>query len=82
MKNIQKNHDFFVKNSMLSDCYFYLGYVNKENFYKIKNDLDSHPEFIHILKIAFDIEADPQSVLQHAHLVEKSCKDLVEKFSK
>lgn len=81
-KNIQKNHDFFVKNSMLSDCYFYLGYVNKENFYKIKNDLDRHPEFIHILKIAFDIEADPQLVLQHAHLVEKSCKDLVAKFSK
>ena len=81
-KNIQKNHSFFVKNSMLSDCYFYLGCVNKENFYKIKDDLDRHPELIHILKTAFDIEADPQLVLQHANLVEKSCKDLVEKFSK
>ena len=80
-KNIQKNHDFFVKNSMLSDCYFYLGYVNKENFYKIKNELDHHPEFIHILKIAFDIEADTQLILQHVRVIENSCKNLIKLFS-
>ena len=37
---IQQKHDFFVKNSMLSDCYFYLGYVNQENFIKIKDTLN------------------------------------------
>jgi len=30
-KIIQQKHDFFLKNSMLSDCYFYFGYINKKN---------------------------------------------------
>ena len=37
---IQQKHEFFVKNSMLSDCYFYLGYINKDNFVKIKDNLN------------------------------------------
>ena len=41
-KIIQKKYDFFIKNSMLSDCYFYLGYVNKENFIKIKDTLNTN----------------------------------------
>ena len=80
-KIIQKNHDFFVKNSMLSDCYFYLGQVNKENFLKIKNDLNYHQDFIHILKTAFDIEIDPVLLLQNVDLIQKSCNVLLEKIS-
>ena len=33
---IRQKHDYFVSNSMLADCYFYLGYVNRNNFIKIK----------------------------------------------
>ena len=74
---IQQKHDFFVKNSMLSDCYFYLGYVNKDSFIKIKDSLNKKQDLIHILKIAFDVEADSNLLLQQAELVEKSCNEIL-----
>ncbi len=79
---IQQKHDFFIKNSMLSDCYFYFGYINKENFIKIKNTLNREQDLIHILKIAFDIEADSNLLLQQAELVQKSCNDILEIVSR
>ncbi|HJJ22500.1 MAG TPA: hypothetical protein OQH54_02120 [Nitrosopumilus sp.] len=79
---IQKKHDFFVKNSMLSDCYFYLGYINKEIFIKIKDTLNREPDLIHILKIAFDVEADNNLLLQQAELVQKSCNEILETVSR
>jgi len=75
---IQQKHDFFLKNSMLSDCYFYFGYINKENFVKIKDTLNREQDLIHILKIAFDIEADSNLLLQQAELVQKSCNEILE----
>lgn len=78
---IQKNHGFFVKNSMLTDCYFYLGHVNKENFLKIKNHLKNHKDLIHILKTAFDIEVDATLLSQNVDLIQKSCNILLEKLS-
>lgn len=75
---IQKKHDFFLENSMLSDCYFYLGYINKENFVKIKNTIEKQPDLIHILKIAFDVEVDSNLLLQQANLVKNSCNDIFE----
>ena len=79
---IQQKHDFFLKNSMLSDCYFYFGYLNKENFIKIKNTLNRRQDLIHILKIAFDIEADSNLLLQQAELVQKSCNQILEIVSR
>jgi hypothetical protein len=79
---IQKKHDFFVKNSMLSDCYFYLGYINKENFVKIKNTLSRQQDLIHILKIAFDVEADSNLLLQQVDLIQKSCNAILEIVSR
>jgi len=75
---IQQKHDFFLKNSMLSDCYFYFGYINKENFIKIKDTLNREQDLIHILKIAFDIEADSNLLLKQAELVQKSCNEILE----
>ncbi len=74
---IQQKHDFFVKNSMLSDCYFYLGYMNKENFVKIKNTLNREQDLIHILKVAFDVEADTNLLQQQAEIVQKSCNEIL-----
>ncbi|MCH8915539.1 MAG: hypothetical protein IIA82_06835 [Thaumarchaeota archaeon] len=79
---IQQKYDFFLKNSMLSDCYFYFGYLNKENFIKIKNTLNRRQDLIHILKIAFDIEADSNLLLQQAELVQKSCNQILETVSR
>jgi hypothetical protein len=78
---IQQKYDFFLKNSMLSDCYFYFGYINKENFIKIKNTLNREQDLIHILKIAFDIDADSNLLLQQAELVQKSCNEILEIIS-
>jgi hypothetical protein len=78
---IQQKHDFFVKNSMLSDCYFYLGYVNKENFVKIKDTLNREQDLIHLLKVAFDVEADSNLLKQQSTLVQKSCNDILEILS-
>ncbi|MEO9276932.1 MAG: hypothetical protein ABI340_04010 [Nitrososphaera sp.] len=58
-KIIQKKVDYLLENSLLSDCYFYLGYVNRDNIIKIKNKIHHNPEFIHILKVGLDIEHDP-----------------------
>lgn len=71
-KVIQQKYDFFVNNSMLSDCYFYLGYINKENFVKIKDKIDCQPDLIHILKVAFDIEADSNLLENQVKLIQKS----------
>ena len=79
---IQQKYDFFIKNSMLSDCYFYLNYINKENFVKIKDTLNQEPDLIHILKIAFDIESDPNLILQQVDKVQKSCNEILEMVSR
>ncbi len=56
---------------MLSDCYFYLGYINKENFIRIKDTIDRNPDLFHILKVAFDVEADPNLLSQQVELIQK-----------
>jgi len=79
---IKQKYNYFLKNSMLSDCYFYLVYVNKENFIKIKDNLNKEQDLIHILKIAFDIEADSNLLQQHVEMIQTSCNDILEIISK
>ena len=50
-KIILQKCNYMIDHSMFSDCYFYLGYINRNNFIKIK-DLHRRPELIHILKTA------------------------------
>jgi len=81
-KIISQKYDYFIQNSMLADCYFYLGYTNKENFISIKDSLNREEDLIHILKVAFDIESDSNMLSQQANLIEKSCKDILEIVSR
>ena len=78
---IQRKYDYFMENSMLSDCYFYLGYVNKENFIFIKDELNKREDLIHLLKIAFDIESDSNLLLHHAETIHISCSQILETLS-
>jgi len=71
-KIIARKHEFLVNNSLLSDCYFYLGLVNKNLFFKIKNDLYRNQDMIHVLKTAFDLESDQSKLEQQA----KAIKDI------
>ena len=79
---IQKNYEYFINNSMLTDCYFYLGYVNKENFIHIKNTLSRKQDLIHILKIAFDVESDSHMLLEYVDMIQKSCTAIIEILSR
>lgn len=79
---IQQKYDYFLKNSMLSDCYFYLVCLNKENFIKIKDTLNREQDLIHILKIAFDIESDSNLLQQYVETIQTSCNDILEIISK
>ena len=78
---IQQKYNYFLKNSMLSDCYFYLGYLNKDNFIKIKDNLNRQQDLIHLLKIAFDIESDSNLLQQQAKTIQTSCNDILEILS-
>ena len=78
---IQKKYDYFLENSMLSDCYFYLGYINKENFVQIKDELNRRQDLIHILKIAFDIESDSNLLSQQSKTIQTSCNGILEIIS-
>lgn len=79
---IQRQHDNFIKNSMLSDCYFYLGYINKEIFSTFRDSILKQPDLIHILKISFDIDVDVNLVNNHVELVQKSSREILEIISK
>ncbi len=79
---IQKKNDYFISNSMLSDCYFYLGYINKENFVKIKDSIEKNTDLIHVLKVAFDIEGDVNLLQQQAELVQQSSNDILQYLSR
>ena len=57
-KIISQKINCFLEKSLFSDCYFYIGYVNRNNFYRIRNHLQDYPEIIHILKTGFDLEYD------------------------
>ena len=79
---IQKKYEYFLKNSMLADCYFYLGYLNKQNFVKIKDSIEKQPDLIHILKISFDIHADSNLLSQQTDLVQKTSSIILDSVSR
>ncbi len=76
-KIIKKKYDYFIENSLISDCYFYLGYTNRNNFMKIKDTLHRRPELIHILKVAFDVDNDQTKIKQQADVLHKTANDMV-----
>ena len=76
-KIIQKKHDYLVKNTLLSDCYFYLGYINRNNFIKIKETLHKKPDLIHILKVAFDLDNDMTKIERQANKLHKTTNELL-----
>jgi len=79
---IQEQYDYFIKHSMLSDCYFYLGYINKEIFSTFRDSILKQPDLIHILKISFDIDVDPNLLENQANLIQKSSNDILESISR
>ena len=52
---IEKKANHLIENSLFSDCYLYLSYQNRKNFYKIRDSLNRNSDKIHVLKTAFDL---------------------------
>jgi len=59
---IEKKANYLIRNSLFSDCYLYLSYQNKNNFYKIKESLNVNYDKIHVLKTAFDLSTSSELV--------------------
>jgi hypothetical protein len=75
-KIISQKYRYMINNSLFSDCYFYLGYINRNNFIKIQ-DLHRKPELIHILKTGFDLESDITKIESEANKLHKSINYLL-----
>jgi hypothetical protein len=74
---IQKKYEYLVANSLLSDCYFYLGYLNKNNIISIRDSIHKRPELVHILKTAMDLEHDTIKLERQAILLHKIANELI-----
>jgi len=77
-KIIQKKYEYLIEKSLLSDCYFYFGYINRNNFIKIKDDISKKPELIHILKTAFDLENDEVKLSSQLKILQSTVNSLLE----
>jgi hypothetical protein len=80
-KIIGQKYHYLKNHSLLSDCYFYLGYVTRNNFMKIQN-LHRKPELIHILKTAFDLENDATKTESHADELQLAAHSLLSSLHK
>jgi hypothetical protein len=76
-KIIKRKYDYLIKNSLLSDCYFYLGYINRNNIVKIKNQIHKNLEYIHVLKVALDIESDHLVIDKQANAILQRTNELL-----
>lgn len=74
---IQKKYDYLANNSLLSDCYFYLGSVVKNNLVSIRDSAHKRPELIHVLKVALDIEGDKTKTEKQAAILQSLANDLI-----
>lgn len=74
---IQKKYDYLIDNCLLSDCYFYLGYINRNNILRIKNQIHKNPELIHVLKVGLDIENDPLVIEKQAIELLKTTNEIL-----
>jgi hypothetical protein len=74
---VKKKYEYLVENSLLSDCYFYLVYVNRQNVLKIRNQIHKNPEFIHVLKVGMDMAGDPMVIDSQAMTVLQSANEIL-----
>jgi len=75
-KVISQKYHYMIENSLFSDCYFYLGHINRDNFKKIQ-DLHRKPEIIHILKTGFDLESDITKIESEANKLQQVTNSLL-----
>jgi len=73
---IRKKYEFLTANSLLTDCYFYLGYVNRDNFTLIRDSLHKKGDLVHVLKTALDFEHDSTKIEAQANALHRLSNEL------
>lgn len=76
-KIIQKKYEYLAGNSLLSDCYFYLGYVNRDNLVLIKDRIHRKQDLVHVLKTALDFEHDVTKIERQANSLHNLANELM-----
>ena len=74
---ILRKCDYFTAESLVTDCYFYLGYTNKENISRVQGELSRSADLSHMLKVALDVEMDPVILGRHTNMIQESCQTLL-----
>ena len=77
---IEKKANYLIQNSLFADCYLYLIYQNRNNFYKIKDSLDKNSDKIHVLKTAFDLTITSSELSGTIDSLSDTSKSLLSNF--
>ena len=77
---IEKKANYLIQNSLFADCYLYLIYQNRNNFYKIKDSLDKNSDKIHVLKTAFDLTITSSELSRTIDSLSDISKSLLSNF--
>jgi hypothetical protein len=79
-KIINAKYEYLTSNALLADCYFYLGYVNRNNLFSIKDLLHKRGDLVHVLKTAFDFEHDVTKIEKQATLLHSLANEMSHDF--
>jgi len=77
---IEKKANHLIQNSLFADCYLYLIYQNRNNFYKIKDSLNKNSDKIHVLKTAFDLTTTSSDLSDTIDSLSDISKSLLSNF--
>ena len=77
---IEKKANYLIQNSLFADCYLYLIYQNRNNFYKIKDSLNKNSDKIHVLKTAFDLTTTSSDLSDTIDSLSEISKSLLSNF--
>ena len=74
---VEAKCDHMIRHSMLADCYAYLACVNHANFVSVKDLARSNPDLIHVLRVAFDLENDPEGLRRNLGSIRDACNGIL-----
>ncbi|MDC0171919.1 hypothetical protein OAK02_03755 [Candidatus Nitrosopelagicus sp.] len=77
---IEKKANHLIQNSLFADCYLYLIYQNRNNFYRIKDSLNKNSDKIHVLKTAFDLTTTSSDLSDTIDSLSEIPKSLLSNF--
>ncbi|MCY3853907.1 MAG: hypothetical protein OXF28_03780 [Thaumarchaeota archaeon] len=81
-KIIQTKYNYMIKNSLLSDCYLYLMYINRNYLIEMKNKIHSNNvDIYYMLKNGFDIDNDKIELHTRIKLVQNTADYLLREIS-